>query len=288
MNQRFGWSDYYSKHLIALGYEATEIVANSHLQRAWSNHHKIYGDNLLLKQLQYLQPEIVFFEDVGCVIRNLKYIVPSVKLVIGYCCSPLTYDSEDFDLMLTCSKFFPGDYVLPHAFEPIKIDNTEEEDFVFFGSFIRGKNQHDKRIQIVKEIKKLKIYGNKGGYFNSLFSDKYEKPLYGIDMHKQLAKAKIGFNIHGGLPTQACNMRMFETTGLRVCLVTENLPNRYFNEDQIVTYRSADECNEKVTWLLNHPKERKEIALRGQKRTLENHIFEIRAQQLDKIIKAHI
>ncbi len=86
----------------------------------------------------------------------------------------------------------------------------------------------------------------------------------------------------------ASNMRLFEATGVGSCLVTDwkaNL-NRLFEPDrEIVTYESADECAEKVKWLLAHPEERRTIALAGQRRTLKDHSYMQRRVQLDDLIR---
>lgn len=280
MGYGFGWADYYTKRI-----GGREIVANSLLQRIWALEHGVnkIGEGLVLEQIKHYKPEVVFFEDVNFkIIKGLKKEVPSIKLLIGYRCYPTQCDYRDFDLTISCSESFPHDYVIGHSFEPLETKNTEEEDFVFYGSFIRG--GHRSRIEFVKGLD-LKIYGSTGGYLNSFFSDKYDRPLYGKEMLKNLAKAKIGFNIHGEIAKEACNMRMFETTGVGVCLLTDNLPNKFFNEDEIVTYDSVEDCKEKVRWLLEHPKERREIALRGQKRTLENYTYEKRAEKLKEIIE---
>lgn len=284
LSQQFGWSDFYSKHLGELGYEASEIITNAKHETDF------------LTTLKQAKPEIVFFEDTNYdIIKELKEIIPSIKLLIGWYNSPAdTEIYKHFDLIMVGAECFKKIgkrvYVLPLAFEDsISYKNDESEDFVFFGSFYKGKERHDNRIEMVKKIDRLKIYGNTGGLVNTALSfSKYEKPLYGNEMFEQLAKAKIGFNIHIGMAEEACNMRMFETTGSGVCLVTDDLPNKYFAEDEVVTYKSAAECNEKVKYLLDHPKERRQIALRGQRRTLKDHTYKIRAAQLDEIIKENL
>lgn len=282
MKQGFGWSDFYSKHLNKLGYQATEVVANSRMVKNLYSH------------VKELKPEIVFFEDAS--FKEVRAIceLPSVKLRIGWYNSPAKLDNyKYFDIVIVGSETFESNfsgklvYELPCAFEDsIKFPNTDEEDFVFYGSFYR--TLHKDRINTVKNINLLKIYGNTGGYINKLFSDKYDKPKYGFEMMKELAKAKIGFNIHGEIAKESCNMRMFETTGLGVCLVTDDLPNKFFGKDEILTYCDYQDCNAIVKWLLEHPKERKEIALNGQKKTLKYHTYKIRANQLDEIIKKNL
>lgn len=111
-------------------------------------------------------------------------------------------------------------------------------------------------------------------------------PLFGIDMFKALSKAQIGFNIHGDCAGDyAANMRLYETTGVGACLLTDAKSDlhRYFKPDEeVVTYTSAEECIEKVKWLLDHPDQCKAIAAAGQKRTLKEHNFENRVEMFYK------
>jgi spore maturation protein CgeB len=112
--------------------------------------------------------------------------------------------------------------------------------------------------------------------------------VYGLEMFKALSHAKIAFNYHGeGSGEYACNVRLFEVTGAGSCLITDwkkNLHELFELDTEIVTFRSASECIEKVQWLLDHPNETAEIARRGQKRALRDHNYRIRAEILHKII----
>jgi spore maturation protein CgeB len=114
--------------------------------------------------------------------------------------------------------------------------------------------------------------------------------VFGLEMYKTLRKSKVTFNHHIDISANsASNMRMFEATGVGACLITDwkdNLKEFFVPEQEVVTYKSVDECVEKVKWLLNHPQERQMIAKAGQDRTLKDHIFTQRVEQLDKIIKS--
>ncbi|MDR3668251.1 MAG: glycosyltransferase [Ignavibacteriaceae bacterium] len=113
-------------------------------------------------------------------------------------------------------------------------------------------------------------------------------PVYGIEMFKAISRSKIGFNMHGEAAGEyAANVRLFEITGVGSCMVTDwkkNLNEIFEIDKETVAFRSGDECIEKIKWLLEHPKERKEIAAAGQKRVLKDHTFKIRASQLNEII----
>jgi spore maturation protein CgeB len=117
-----------------------------------------------------------------------------------------------------------------------------------------------------------------------------QSAVFGLEMYQTLRKSKVTFNHHIDISANsASNMRLFEATGVGACLITDwknNLKELFVPEQEVVTYKSADECVEKVKWLLGHPQERRMIAEAGQARTLKDHTFTQRAVQLDKIIKS--
>jgi hypothetical protein len=113
--------------------------------------------------------------------------------------------------------------------------------------------------------------------------------VFGLEMFQTLKNSKVTLNIHGDNdPRFATNMRLFEATGVGTCLVTdwkENLHKLFAIDAEVVTYKSVEECLEKVKWLLDNPRERQAIAAAGQARVLRQHTFAHRAVHLDEIIK---
>lgn len=113
-------------------------------------------------------------------------------------------------------------------------------------------------------------------------------PVFGLEYYRLLARAKITLNVHPDLAADyAGNMRLFEATGMGTCLVTEwkkNLADLFEPDLEVVTYRSAEECIEKVQYLLDHDEERQAIAAAGQKRALRDHTLSTRVRQLDELI----
>ncbi|MDH7570451.1 MAG: glycosyltransferase [Armatimonadota bacterium] len=114
--------------------------------------------------------------------------------------------------------------------------------------------------------------------------------VYGLEMYQTLRDSWVTLNIHAASsPTYASNMRLFEGTGVGTCLLTdwkENLPTLFEPDREVVAYRSAEECAEKARWLLDHPRERNEIALRGQQRVLREHTVAHRAGRIHEIIQS--
>jgi spore maturation protein CgeB len=113
--------------------------------------------------------------------------------------------------------------------------------------------------------------------------------LFGLEMFQQLQRSRVSLNTHIDISsTHASNMRLYEATGVGSCLLTDaksNLHELFKPDVEVVTYESAEECAEKVKYLLEHEEERQKIADAGQGRTLRDHTFDNRAVQLNDIIK---
>lgn len=121
----------------------------------------------------------------------------------------------------------------------------------------------------------------------------YHGEAWGEDMLEILGQSKIVINRH----TQkigkhfeskyANNVRLFEATGMGALLITdmkENLKDFFIIGDEIITYSSLEELVNSINYFLKHDGEREEIAKAGQKRTLKDHTYEVRAKQLYEII----
>ncbi len=113
-------------------------------------------------------------------------------------------------------------------------------------------------------------------------------PLFGVEMFQKLHDARIVFNNHIDIsPVSASNMRLFEATGAGSCLITDwkkNLPQLFEPDTEVLTYKSAAECAEKVKYMLEHEPERRAAAAAGQRRTLREHNFKDRAARINEII----
>ena len=365
MATKFGWSDFFQKGIIALGNEAYEIVLNAEpLQKMWAIENSILpeDDSLLLKQIESIRPDIIFLQNsllyTPEYIDTIRQRVPSVKQIIGSCCSPIKPSHFELfrkcDYVVTCSEKFielfknegMDCYEINHAFDLSileKVNNvpfSDRDDLIFSGFLIHGIEFHRERIKFLEAISRkvhnVKYYVNppESNLFyttalqmsyllakslsnlglqkivnsipklnKALLSDGFPKsskpskyfldkiagePLFGIDMFNLISTFKIGLNYHANIAGDyAANMRMFEVTGVGTCLLTDNKSNitKFFNPDtEIVTYNNIDECIEKMNWLTNNPAATKQIAEAGQRRTIKDHNFKIRAEQLNEII----
>ena len=89
----------------------------------------------------------------------------------------------------------------------------------------------------------------------------------------------------------ANNMRLFEATGFGTLLLTDwkvNLGEMFEPGREVVTYRTAAECAELIGYYVEHDAERDAIARAGQRRTLREHSYDQRMQELVDVVARYI
>ncbi len=104
-------------------------------------------------------------------------------------------------------------------------------------------------------------------------------PLWGLNHLQSMKNSLVTFNVHSNSPF-ACNMRMFEATGVGSCLLTDyrsNLPELFEIDSEIVCYKSEGELIEKARFLLDNPSIAINIGKQGQAKTQMSHSYEKRA-----------
>lgn len=133
---------------------------------------------------------------------------------------------------------------------------------------------------------------NTSDYIAIEIAEKAKSGLYGLAMYQMIHNSKVTFNNHVDISAQSANnMRLYEATGVGTCLLTDwkdDLSDIFEPDVEVVTYRSAEEAVEKVQYLLAHNDERCRIAEAGQRRTLKDHAFDLRARRLDEMIRRMI
>ena len=110
-------------------------------------------------------------------------------------------------------------------------------------------------------------------------------------MYALLRRSQITLNHHGDVPAFANNMRLYEATGMGCLLVTDyrdNLHEMFEPDLEVVAYRDAAECVDKVLFYLEERNRaaRDRIAAAGQRRTLNEHTYYARMKHLVELIDA--
>ncbi len=147
-----------------------------------------------------------------------------------------------------------------------------------------------KLIETIPLLKKNKAFGDTPiNFYSKELMNSSRPPVFGLEMYKVLSKANICFNIHGDVAGNcAGNIRLFEATGVGSCLVTDwkdNITTLFEPDKEIITYKTKEECIEKVKWLIANPEERKKIAEAGQRKTLQKHTIGKRVKGLNELFK---
>jgi spore maturation protein CgeB len=122
--------------------------------------------------------------------------------------------------------------------------------------------------------------------------DTTQGTLFGMEMFSQLAASKLTLNVHiAAAKGEAANIRLFESTGVGTCLLTDwkqNLAELFEPDHEVVTFRSVDEAVEKIRYLLDHEADRRAIAERGHRRTLSQHSYASRLEELGDELARHL
>lgn len=144
----------------------------------------------------------------------------------------------------------------------------------------------------LRKISQLKSLPESNKYSDLIKGSLKQEMMFGKQMLSEIAKHSVGFNLHAEVAGDyAANVRMFEVAGAGSLLLTDhkrNMSELYETDKEILTYRSVDECIEKMRWAIDHPKEARIIADAGQQRTLKDHSVERRVELLYEIISKEI
>jgi hypothetical protein len=195
-----------------------------------------------------------------------------------------------------------------------KLDLSQKKfDVSFAGSLTLRKGGHHNRLQLlgkvarnfqvdywlssfdenkaylIKNIVKKTINGNLNEAMDIVRLWNINKGnVFGTEMYQVLAYSKMTLNNHIDTADEyAGNLRLWEATGVGTCLITDwkkNLHELFDLDKEIVVYKSAEECVEKIHYLMKHPQEMQAIALAGQKRTLQQYTYHKRMLDLKPLL----
>src|SRR5574341_449828 len=260
-------------------------------------------------QVKALNPDVIF-------VCNVLHLPPAFlkdlkedrRLLVGEIAYPIPRDLDlrPYDLLLSAAPNYVKRFrqagakaeVLRLAFEPSVLQeldpNPGREGIVFIGN-ISG--HHQERIRLLEKVCRRTSLSCWGAGTESLDSrsplrDLFQPPLWGYEMYRKLRQAQIALNIHVDIAEgHAANMRLYEATGVGTMLLTdwkENLNDLFDVGTEVVAYRTPDECAELAEYYLDHPAEREAIAAAGQKRTLRDHTYQHRVEELTTILERHL
>jgi spore maturation protein CgeB len=265
--------------------------------------------NVAIAQIKAARPDVLYCQDLsffpGKVLSELKQYV---RLIVGQIACPLPPESflKGYDLILTS---FPH-YVsrlrsLGVASEYFRIGFDERvlaligevsKDISF--SFVGGISRHHSGslplLEYLCERTELRVFGYGASSLpsHSPILRRHGGEVWGLDMYRTLARSQITLNRHIDVAENyANNMRLYEATGVGAMLLTDqkdNLNELFDVGTEVVAYASMEEAAELVRYYLDHPQEARRIARAGQARTLREHTYAKRMQELVAILQGHL
>ena len=182
----------------------------------------------------------------------------------------------------------------PGILENIDSGNGSEIPVSFIGNL---SSSHRERILWLEHLSGKVDIHIWGAGVDSLSGDSsirrnYMGKAWGKEMYGILQRSRISLNHHIDLAgSYANNMRLFEATGMGTLLITdwkENLHEMFEPGGEVVAYQNPEECAELIEYYLKHDGERETIACAGQERTLREHTYYHRMQEMVDIVQKYV
>jgi hypothetical protein len=121
--------------------------------------------------------------------------------------------------------------------------------------------------KIIDNYKNFKVY--------QAIAARSHTPIFGIDMYNILTQSTAILNVHIDCAgSNSGNMRLFETTGMGTCIITEKTKNiglLFEPNTEIITYETPQELNSILKELEKNPGLANKIGAAGQARILKQH-----------------
>jgi len=265
--------------------------------------------SLLLERVRLERPDVLFFHNIGlCEPWLIRQVRPLVRLIVGQiaCIPPADRYLRGCDLILTSFPHYVKRFramgidteYFRLGFESTVLDRLERRsqgyDVSFIGGILDVHADATATLERVADEVNLDFwgYGEERLSPDSPLLRRFHGRAWGLEMYDILYNTRIAVNRHGAVSeAYANNMRLFEATGVGALLLTDhrdNLGEMFDVGKEIETYRDADELVEKTRFYLAHEPERAQIARAGQARTLSEHTFQRRMEELEAILEPRL
>ncbi|MDX2221370.1 MAG: glycosyltransferase [Rhodospirillaceae bacterium] len=320
----FGGGHLIAPYMAGAGFAPLLVITNDMAaQSAWAMENGFPAPRtdadlrvLVARQIETFRPDALYVLDpIAFDARFLAALSYRPPLVMGWRAAniPAGTDWTGFDLMLSSDEgcrrralelgaravaaYRPG---FPKALAARVADTAKAADIVFCGQVTV---EHQARLRdMVRLMEGLRARPGFSAALHLGLPQNAALPpavrdfdlgaVWGLAMYRAVRSGRIAPNFHIDLAaTKNQNMRILETTGVGTFLLTEfdpHLAETFAPGREVETYANAAEMVEKAAWFLDHPREREEIAARGQARCFADHAMEVRAGQMAEIVRAHL
>jgi hypothetical protein len=261
-------------------------------------------------QVRSYKPDVLLNHAVAEVSTGfLRELKPCVRLLLGQHAATQLPDSGDWGCYdLVVSSFPPtvdwfrrkgvAAELFRLAFEPGVLSVLKAGAKSFGVSFIGSFHEvHSSRTALLEylcdRVDGIGVWAPDLGMLSpsSAVRRRYLGQAWGREMYQILRDSRIALNHHGDVAPYANNLRLYEATGVGTLLVTdwkENLQEILEPGTDVVAYRNREECAELLQYYLAHDAAREGIARTGQARTLREHTYYQRMQELVDIVHRYL
>jgi spore maturation protein CgeB len=261
------------------------------------------AENILFAQIEDFRPDLIINQDTFHVdtglIRRIKDIGRPILIGQVGIEPSRGEDWSVYDLMMsqlsTTVSFFRKLGVraeLNHlAFEPAILDAlpaapAADYDVSFVGTVSADHRQRIALLEAAAERYDLKLFGSPPQALpaTSPLHRCFQGEVWGADMYQVLQRSRVTLNSHIDLAgREAGNMRLFEATGVGAFLLTDfkdNLHTLFEPDREVAVWRSTGDCLAAIGSALADDHGRADIAHAGQVRTMAQHTYRHRTQEI--------
>lgn len=263
---------------------------------------------IVVRQIRKAKPDVLYMQGLELIppeiLRSLK---DSVGIIVGQIASPLPAKEflRPFDLILTSFPHFVGHFrgmgiaseYFRIGFDPIVLEELGPVARTRVCTFVGGISPaHGARTEFLEQLARaLDIeffgYGADTLPASSSILPKHRGEAWAMDMYRVLTESLITVNVHIDVAQNyANNMRLFEATGCGALLVTDhkdNLHELFRPGIEVISYQSVEEAIEKIRYYSEQRKEASAIAQAGQRRTLREHTYRQRMEELVNVLSRY-
>lgn len=261
------------------------------------------------RQAKQLRPDVILDRNVNFFPPEyLRSIRNHTRLFVGHVAYKVMFPDalKFYDVILTASHPLKNQFegmgihcaYLPHAFDSRILKGMKRTKYKHRVIFIGGltAEEHQPRLRFLSELKKrvpIKLWTREEALLKKSDLRKgYRGEVWGHAMYSVLYNSKIVLNMHSTVAgDHAGNMRMYEATGVGSLLLTDEKQNNaelFEVGKEIVTYKDWKDAVKTIRYYLKNEQKRKKIAKAGQKRTLHDHTYEKRCQEMISIFTRYL
>jgi spore maturation protein CgeB len=265
--------------------------------------------DILAGQIAHYRPDVLLNQAMDGVAADvLQELKPHVRLLVGQHAAPLPpgQNFKCYDLLISSLPNLVAHFrrlgvpaeLHRLAFEPRVLSHLTTSALEIPVSFVGSiSSAHQSRVRLLEQLCAgcaLQVWGPGVDSLpdDACLRSRHRGEAWALEMYRILHRSKITLNHHIDMADgYANNMRLFEATGVGTLLLTDgkaNLGEMFEPDREVATYRTSDECAELIDYYIAHDAERDAIARAGQRRTLREHSYDQRMQELVDIVSRYL